>query len=134
MTSRYLILLCLVCVNLNYQTCFAQKEATPIHVMEQLIQIKYNTELLLIKANTPYEKDSALVKYNTIRWQLDGLVYSIATDMVANNNTRAYHIIQSLCLNKKELRTHHPYKWLEIQWLQLSKDYYQIILKDCKSS
>ena len=59
MTSRYLILLCLVYVNLNYQTCVAQKEATPIHVMEQLIQIKYNTELLLneiivICINTTY--------------------------------------------------------------------------------
>jgi uncharacterized protein YhhL (DUF1145 family) len=128
MTSRYLILLCLVCVNLNYQTCFAQKEATPIHVMEQLIQIKYNTELLLIKANTPYEKDSALVKYNIIRWQVDGLIYAIAADMITKNSIKSFNILQAITLHKRHLKEQHPYKWLEKQWLTLNQSY-EVLIK-----
>jgi hypothetical protein len=127
MTRRYLILFCLVYCSLIQLSCFAQKDATPIHAMEQLIQIKYNSELLLIKANTPYEKDSALVKYNTIRWQVDGLIYSMAADMITKNSIKSFNILQALALHNRHLKEEHPYKWLEKQWLALSQSYDMLI-------
>ncbi len=50
-------------------------------LFQRLIKIKYSSELYLIiktkeaaKLNKPEMVDSALAVYNTIRWNLDGLV------------------------------------------------------------
>jgi hypothetical protein len=64
-------------------------------LFQRLIKIKYSSELYLIikakeaaKFNKPEMVDSALAVYNTIRWNLDGLVYQLSGDLVAANSPR----------------------------------------------
>lgn len=144
MTSRYLILTCMLFIvhqtmaaptpfnsNDRHFPSFTSNTADrfyPSHVMDRLIQIKYQTELMLMTA-TPTQKDSALVVYNTIRWHLDGLVYAVATDMIAKNNTKAYRILQDLSLYDITLKEKHPYQWLEKQWQVLNTVFDEKVLQ-----
>ena len=64
-------------------------------LFQRLIKIKYSSELYLIikykeaaKLNKPEIVDSALSVYNTIRWNLDGLVYQLSGDIVAANSPK----------------------------------------------
>ncbi len=64
-------------------------------LFQRLIKIKYSSELYLItkakeaaKLNKPEMVDSALAVYNTIRWNLDGLVYQLSGDLVAANSPK----------------------------------------------
>ena len=64
-------------------------------LFQRMIKIKYSSELHLIikakeaaKLNKPEIVDSALAVYNTIRWNLDGLVYQLSGDLVAANSPR----------------------------------------------
>ncbi len=73
-----------------------------------MIKIKYSSELYLIikakeanKLNKPELVDSALAIYNTIRWNLDGLVYQLSGDLVAANSPKKYKQINQWCLNNK---------------------------------
>jgi len=77
-------------------------------LFQRLIKIKYSSELYLIikakeaaKLNKPEIVDSALAVYNTIRWNLDGLVYQLSGDLVAANNPKKYKQINQWCLNNK---------------------------------
>ncbi len=77
-------------------------------LFQRLIKIKYSSELyLIIKAkeaanlNKPEMVDSALAVYNTIRWNLDGLVYQLSGDLVAANSPKKYKRINQWCLNNK---------------------------------
>ena len=77
-------------------------------VFQRLIKIKYSSELYLIikakeanKLNEPELVDSALAVYNTIRWNLDGLVYQLSGDLVAANSPKKYKQINQWCLNNK---------------------------------
>jgi hypothetical protein len=45
--------------------------------------------------------DSALAVYNTVRWNLDGLVYQLSGDLVAANSPKKYKQINQWCLNSK---------------------------------
>jgi len=45
--------------------------------------------------------DSALAVYNTVRWNLDGLVYQLSGDLVAANSPKKYKQINQWCLNNK---------------------------------
>jgi hypothetical protein len=72
----------------------SEAAATP-GLFQRLIKIKYSSELYLIikakeaaKLNKPEMLDSALAVYNTIRWNLDGLVYQLSGDLVAANSPR----------------------------------------------
>ncbi len=76
---------------------------------QRLIKIKYSSELYLIikakeaaKLNKPEIVDSALAVYNTIRWNLDGLVYQLSGDLVAANSPKKYKQINQWCLNNFE--------------------------------
>jgi hypothetical protein len=67
----------------------------PPGLFQRLIKIKYSSELYLItkskesgKLNRPETLDTALAVYNTIRWNLDGLVYQLSGDLVAANSPR----------------------------------------------
>jgi hypothetical protein len=53
------------------------------------------------KLNKPEIVDSALAVYNTIRWNLDGLVYQLSGDLVAANSPKKYQQINRWCLNNK---------------------------------
>ncbi len=64
-------------------------------LFQRLIKIKYSSELYLIikakeaaKLNKPEMVDSALAVYNTIRWNLDGMVYQLSGDLVAANSPK----------------------------------------------
>ena len=77
-------------------------------LFQRLIKIKYSSELYLIikakeaaKLNKPEIVDSALALYNTIRWNLDGLVYQLSGDLVAANSPKKYKQINQWCLNNK---------------------------------
>ena len=77
-------------------------------LFQRLIKIKYSSELYLIikskeaaKLNKPEIVDSALAVYNTIRWNLDGLVYQLSGDLVAANSPKKYKQINQWCLNNK---------------------------------
>ena len=77
-------------------------------LFQRLIKIKYSSELYLIikakeaaKLNKPEIVDSALAVYNTIRWNLDGLVYQLSGDLVAANSPKKYKRINQWCLNNK---------------------------------
>ena len=77
-------------------------------LFQRLIKIKYSSELYLIikakeaaKLNKPEIIDSALAVYNTIRWNLDGLVYQLSGDLVAANSPKKYKQINQWCLNNK---------------------------------
>jgi hypothetical protein len=77
-------------------------------LFQRLIKIKYSSELYLIikakeaaKFNKPEMVDSALEVYNTIRWNLDGLVYQLSGDLVAANSPKKYKQINQWCLNNK---------------------------------
>ena len=77
-------------------------------LFQRLIKIKYSSELYLIiktkeaaKLNKPEIVDSALAVYNTIRWNLDGLVYQLSGDLVGANSPKKYKQINQWCLNNK---------------------------------
>lgn len=57
-------------------------------IVSKLIEIKYGTELYL--SRDP-KKDSNLAVYNTLRWQLDGLLYQLSADMINDNSPRKFN-------------------------------------------
>ena len=82
------------------------QDPTPIGIFQRLIKIKYNTELYLITAaehsdGTKTESlDSALAIYNTIRWNMDGLVYQLSGDLVAANSPKKLRRLNDWCLKE----------------------------------
>ena len=87
----------------------ARPQLPPPGLFQRLIKIKYSSELYLIikakeaaKLNKPEMVDSALAVYNTIRWNLDGLVYQLSGDLVAANSPKKYKQINQWCLNNFE--------------------------------
>ena len=73
----------------------ARPQLPPPGLFQRLIKIKYSSELYLItkskessRLNRPETLDTALAVYNTIRWNLDGLVYQLSGDLVAANSPR----------------------------------------------
>ena len=82
-------------------------------LLSKLIEIKYTSELYLSSALKPgLSKDSALANYNTLRWKLDGLVYQLSADMIANNSPRKMILLNDWCLeepdkiNKKKIQVY----------------------------
>ena len=78
-------------------------------VFQRLIKIKYSSELYLIikakeanKLNKPELVDSALAIYNSIRWNLDGLVYQLSGDLVAANSPKKLRQLNIWCLNNEK--------------------------------
>lgn len=99
-----------------------QQAPIPQGIFQRLIKIKYNAELFLITAkkhqsrlkierveSNSWDKikneeneslDSALAIYNTIRWNLDGLVYQISGDLVAANSPKKLRQLNQWCLHQ----------------------------------
>ena len=98
---KYLLLLWL-CLH-SYGLC-AQA------LLSRLIEMKYSTELYLSnelkkevpKTNTTQwtARDSSLGVYNTMRWKIDGLVYSLSGDMIASNSPRKMRLLNEWCLQQ----------------------------------
>jgi hypothetical protein len=76
----------------------------------RLLEIKYTTELYLSselkKGSEPNKmnesKDSALGIYNTLRWKIDALVYTLSADMIARNSPRVMRLLNEWCLQQPE--------------------------------
>lgn len=72
--------------------------------------MKYSTELYLsnelkkevTKTTTTQwtARDSSLGVYNTMRWKIDGLVYSLSGDMIASNSPRKMRLLNEWCLQQ----------------------------------
>ena len=99
-----------------------QQAPIPQGIFQRLIKIKYNAELYLITAQKHQNRlkiervesnsldkmqhegsgslDSALAIYNTIRWNVDGLVYQISGDLVAANSPKKLRQLNQWCLHQ----------------------------------
>jgi hypothetical protein len=98
----------LLIVAIVFMISSSSEAAVAQGLFQRLIKIKYSSELYLItkakesnRLNRPETLDSALAVYNTIRWNLDGLVYQLSGDLVAANSPKKYKQINQWCLNKK---------------------------------
>ncbi len=106
------ILLVLILINCKSEMLAAQarpQASPPQGIFQRLIKIKYNTELYLISAakhsagSKNESLDSALAIYNTIRWNMDGLVYQLSGDLVAANSPKKLRQLNDWCLKNKEV-------------------------------
>jgi hypothetical protein len=104
------ILLVFILINYKSEMLAAQarpQQPPPQGIFQRLIKIKYSTELYLItaakhSAGTKNESlDSALSIYNTIRWNMDGLVYQLSGDLVAANSPKKLRRLNDWCLNNE---------------------------------
>ena len=82
-------------------------------LLSKLIEIKYTSELYLSSAlKQGINKDSALANYNTLRWKIDGFVYQLSADMIADNSPRKMLLLNTWCLeepdkiNKKKIQVY----------------------------
>jgi hypothetical protein len=89
-----LLKLILIVAILLMMPCHSEAADKP-GLFQRLIKIKYSSELYLIikskeaaKLYKPEMLDSALAVYNTIRWNLDGLVYQLSGDLVVANSPK----------------------------------------------
>ena len=101
----------------------------------RLLEIKYTTELFLSselkKGSAPNKmnesKDSALGIYNTLRWKIDALVYSLSADMIARNSPRQMRLLNEWCVQQpenlydKEGLTVHPKNRIQLYSNMLSE-------------
>ena len=103
------ILLVFILINGMSEMLAAQarpQDPTPLGLFQRLIKIKYNTELYLITAvkhsnvTKTENLDSALAIYNTIRWNVDGLVYQLSGDLVAANSPKKLRRLNDWCLKQ----------------------------------
>jgi len=79
-----------------------QKPSYNQGLLSKLIEIKYTSELYLSSAiKQGSNKDSALAKYNTLRWKLDGFVYQLSADMIAANSPRKMILLNAWCLEER---------------------------------
>jgi len=94
----------------------------PQGIFQRLIKIKYSAELYLITAQKNQSRlkiervesnsmnklkndeneslDSALAIYNTIRWNVDGLVYQLSGDLVAANSPKKLRKLNDWCMKQ----------------------------------
>ena len=76
-------------------------------LLNKLIEIKYTSELYLSTALKKSEikiseRDSAQAVYNTLRYKIDGLIYSLSADMIASNSPRKMRLLNDWCLDKSK--------------------------------
>ena len=103
--SKLLLVVLLTVVVASAQ---AQPPTTPPQgLLSRLIEIKYSSELyvetkLKSETLTNAQKDTALATYNTLRWKVDGFVYQLSSEMIANNSPRAWRKLNEWCLQGKD--------------------------------
>jgi hypothetical protein len=89
-------------------------------LFNKLIEIKYSSELYLSNALKKRDTktaacDSAQAIYNSLRYKIDGLVYSLSGDMITNNSPRKMRLLNEWCLNNKL-----PKKCIQVYATQLN--------------
>lgn len=93
-------------------------------LLNQLIEIKYSAELY---ASRQIKNDTVLAIYNTLRWQVDGFIYQLSSEMIANNSPRKMRLLNEWCKRKnKEEIIKGKYKAIANHIVQLKtiQDYY----------
>jgi hypothetical protein len=85
-------------------------------LISKLIEIKYTSELYLSSAlKQGSNKDSALGKYNTLRWKLDGFIYQLSADMIAANSHRKMILLNAWCLEERNNETNENIESVEVK-------------------
>ena len=100
------VLLTVVVASAQAQPPTPSNPLPPQGLLSRLIEIKYCSELyvetkLKSETSTAAQKDTALATYNTIRWKVDGFVYQLSSEMIANNSPRAWRKLNEWCLQGK---------------------------------
>ncbi len=145
-----MVVVCICCTGMLTAQTKPPNPLPSAGLIGRLLEIKYTTELFLSselkkgsESNKMNEsKDSALGIYNTLRWKIDALVYTLSADMIARNSPRAMRLLNEWCLQQpdhlfdKEGLTVHP-KTLNLTTnvFYLLKDSYTIMkgLNDMKT-
>jgi len=101
-----MVLLTVVVASAQAQPPTPSNPLPPQGLLSRLIEIKYSSELyvetqLKSETLTAAQKDTALATYNTIRWKVDGFVYQLSSEMIANNSPRAWRKLNEWCLQGK---------------------------------
>lgn len=101
------ILLTVVVASAQAQPPTPSNPLPPQGLLSRLIEIKYSSELyvetkLKSETLTAAQKDTALATYNTLRWKVDGFVYQLSSEMIANNSPRAWRKLNEWCLQGKD--------------------------------
>jgi len=101
-----LVMVLLVMFEAAAQAQPPQPPSLPKGLLTRLIEIKYGSELYLsskIKSEniSTAQKDTALATYNTLRWLVDGFVYQLSSEMIANNSPRQWRKLNEWCLHQK---------------------------------
>jgi hypothetical protein len=81
-----------ICLLLFITNVFAQ---TPKGILEKLIEIKYSTELYAISQLKLDNKDSAIALYNRMRWEVDGFIYQLSSQLITHNSPRVFKKIDT---------------------------------------
>ena len=102
-----MVLLTVVVASAQAQPPTPSNPLPPQGLLSRLIEIKYSSELyvetqLKSGTSTAAQKDTALATYNTIRWKVDGFVYQLSSEMIANNSPRAWRKLNEWCLQGKD--------------------------------
>ena len=100
------VLLTVVVASAQAQPPTPSNPLPPQGLLSRLIEIKYSSELyvetqLKSETSTAAQKDTALATYNTLRWKVDGFVYQLSSEMIANNSPRAWRKLNESCLQGK---------------------------------
>ena len=101
-----MVLLTVVVASAQAQPPTPSNPLPPQGLLSRLIEIKYSSELyvetqLKSETSTAAQKDTALATYNTLRWKVDGFVYQLSSEMIANNSPRAWRKLNESCLQGK---------------------------------
>ena len=102
-----IVLLTVVVASAQAQPPTPSNPLPPQGLLSRFIEIKYSSELyvetqLKSGTSTAAQKDTALATYNTIRWKVDGFVYQLSSEMIANNSPRAWRKLNEWCLQGKD--------------------------------
>lgn len=82
----------ILCLLLIINNVLAQ---TPKGILEKLIEIKYSTELYATSQLKLDNKDSAIALYNRMRWEVDGFIYQLSSQLITQNSPRIFKKIDS---------------------------------------
>lgn len=98
-----LLLISKICIILLFFTCTETSAQSSRGLLQNLIEIKYSAEMHLSsslkKEGSQAEKDSALAQYNILRWQVDGLIYQLSSEMIAANSPRKMRLLNEWYLD-----------------------------------
>lgn len=105
-----LVVACICCTGMLTAQTKPPNPLPSAGLIGRLLEIKYTTELFLSselkKGSEPNKinesKDSALGIYNTLRWKIDALVYTLSADMIARNSPRVMSLLNEWCVQQPE--------------------------------